>query len=56
MEVVGHLGELPGYRTVLAVLPEQRVSIVIFTTGSALVTPYASMLARASGLLPGHSP
>lgn len=56
VEVVGHLGELPGYRTVLAVLPEHRVSIVVFTTGSALVTPYASLLARASGLLPGRSP
>lgn len=53
VEVVGHLGELPGYRTVLAVLPEQRVSIaIIFTTGSAETAPYVPLLAKAAGLLP----
>jgi hypothetical protein len=52
VEVVGHLGELPGYRTVLAVLPEQRVSIAILTTGSAEVWPYVPLLAKAAGLLP----
>ncbi len=52
VEVVGHLGELPGYRTVLAVLPEQRVSIAIFTTGSAETAPFVPLLAKAGGLLP----
>ncbi|HYN65285.1 MAG TPA: serine hydrolase [Ornithinibacter sp.] len=56
VEVVGHLGELPGYRTVLAVLPEHRVSIAIFTTGSAETAPYVPLLAKAAGLLPPPPP
>lgn len=51
-EVVGHNGDLPGFKTVLAALPERRASIAILTTGSVAPEPYVAHLAKAGGLLP----
>ena len=51
-EVVGHNGDLPGYKTVLATFPERRASIAILTTGVVAPEPYVAHLAKAGGLLP----
>lgn len=50
LEAVGHLGDLPGYRTVLAVFPSAAVSIAILTPSTVDPAPYVKWLVAAGRL------
>jgi D-alanyl-D-alanine carboxypeptidase len=50
LKAVGHLGVLPGYRTVLAVFPAGPVSIAILTPSTVDPAPYVKWLVAAGQL------
>ena len=52
---IGHDGNMPGYRSVLAVLPARQVSIAILTPSTVDVVPYVKWLVKA-GTLMGTEP
>ncbi|HYN30447.1 MAG TPA: serine hydrolase domain-containing protein [Dermatophilaceae bacterium] len=49
----GHVGDLPGYRSVLAVIPARRISVAILSPSSTETVPYVQYLLKAGGLLAG---
>lgn len=53
LDAVGHLGILPGYRTVLAVYPAGPVSVAILTPSTVDPAPYVKWLVTAGSLTPG---
>ena len=55
LPAVGHLGVLPGYRTVLAVFPAGPVSIAILTPSTVDPSPYVKWLVAAGQLTGGHN-
>jgi D-alanyl-D-alanine carboxypeptidase len=50
LEAVGHLGVLPGYRTLLAVFPASALSIAILTPSTVDPAPYVKWLVAAGNL------
>ena len=54
LPAVGHLGVLPGYRTVLAVFPAGPVSVAILTPSTVDPAPYVKWLVAAGHLTGGH--
>jgi D-alanyl-D-alanine carboxypeptidase len=50
LQAVGHLGVLPGYRTLLAVFPSGPVSIAILTPSTVDPAPYVKWLVAAGNL------
>ncbi len=44
---MGHLGVLPGYRTVLAVFPASALSVAILTPSTVDPAPYVKWLVAA---------
>ena len=55
LHAVGHLGVLPGYRTLLAVFPAASLSIAILTPSTVDPAPYVKWLV-AAGKLPTGQP
>lgn len=55
LDAVGHLGVLPGYRTVLAVFPSACVSVAVLTPSAIDPAPYVKWLV-AAGKLTGGQP
>ena len=55
LEAVGHLGGLPGFRTLLAVFPATALSIAILTPSTVDPAPYVKWLV-AAGKLPTGQP
>jgi D-alanyl-D-alanine carboxypeptidase len=53
LEAVGHLGVLPGYRTLLAVFPDTSVSVAILTPSTVDPSPYVKWLMVAGNLNAG---
>lgn len=51
IEGVGHDGELPGYRSVMAVIPSRRTSVAILTPSSVDAVPYVKWLVTAGMLM-----
>lgn len=51
LDGVGHVGELPGFRSVLVVYPDQRLSIAILTPSSTQTHPLVRQLVTAGKLL-----
>ena len=51
LEGVGHVGEIPGFRTVLVVDPERQLSIAILSPSSTATHPLVRQLIRAGSLL-----
>ena len=54
LKAVGHLGVLPGYRTLLVVFPGTATSIAILTPSTVDPTPYVKWLVAAGHLTDGH--
>jgi D-alanyl-D-alanine carboxypeptidase len=52
---IGHPGGMPGYRSVLAVYPDQQVSVAILTPSTVDAVPYVKWLVKA-GQLVGATP
>ncbi len=50
LDAVGHLGVLPGYRTVLAVFPSTAVSVAVLTPSTVDATAYVKWLVAAGKL------
>lgn len=48
---VGHDGDMPGYRSVLAVIPSRQASIAILTPSTVDVVPYVKWLVKAGSLM-----
>jgi D-alanyl-D-alanine carboxypeptidase len=53
LPAVGHLGVLPGYRTLLAVFPTASVSIAVLTPSTVDPAPYVKWLVAAGKLTAG---
>jgi D-alanyl-D-alanine carboxypeptidase len=51
MDGVGHIGVMPGYRSVLAVYPEERLSIAILSPSTVDTHPFIRQLVTAAGLI-----
>lgn len=51
MDGVGHIGVMPGYRSVLAVYPEERLSIAILSPSTVDTHPFIRQLVTAGKLL-----
>ncbi|MFW5472284.1 serine hydrolase domain-containing protein [Knoellia sp. CPCC 206450] len=51
MDGVGHVGGMPGYRSVLAVYPEQHLSIAILVPSTVDAHPFVRQLVTAAKLL-----
>jgi len=51
MDGVGHIGGIPGYRSVLAVYPEQQLSIAILSPSTVDTHPFVRQLVTAAKLL-----
>ncbi|HYN30617.1 MAG TPA: serine hydrolase domain-containing protein [Dermatophilaceae bacterium] len=49
----GHEGDVPGYRTVLAVIPSRRISVAILTPSASPTIGYVQYLLEAGGLTGG---
>ena len=54
LQAVGHLGVLPGYRTLLAVFPATALSIAILTPSTVDPAPYVKWLVAAGKLTTGQ--
>ena len=48
---IGHDGNMPGYRSVLAVLPARQASIAILTPSTVDVVPYVKWLVKVGNLM-----
>ncbi len=55
IEGVGHDGILPGYRTVMAVIPSHQLAIAILSPSTVETVPYVKWLVK-SGMLNGGTP
>ena len=55
LEAVGHLGVLPGYRTLLAVFPANALSVAILTPSTVDTAPYLRWLVAAGQLTGAHT-
>ena len=53
LDAVGHLGDLPGYRSALAVYPAGPVSVAVLTPSTVDPSPYVAWLVAAGKLTGG---